>query len=84
MGEVRIDAFQFRVLRQELKQLLAHAHQGRGATGSQVEAPDQLLPPGFRRGMQALKGIRPLILTHGLDGELDAAAIGSEAVGEGT
>ena len=30
--------------------------------------------------MQALQGIRPLILTHGLDGELDAAAIGTEAV----
>ena len=83
MAEVGIDAFQLRVLGQEFEQLLAHPHQRRCPAGSQVEAPDQLLPPGFRRGMQPLKGIRSLILTDRFDGELDAAAIRPKAIGKG-
>ena len=80
MGEVGVDRLQLRVFGQILEKLLAHPHQGGRAAGRKVQATDQLLPPWFRRSVQALQGICPCVLANRFDGELDAAAIGTEAI----
>ena len=57
--EVVVDRLQVGARGQMGEKLLAHAHQGRGAAGREVEAPDQFLAARFGRLVQGLMVIGP-------------------------
>src|SRR5262249_4968936 len=67
--EVGVDGGSFRVLRERAQHIRAHPHQQAGAAGSGVEAPEQLLPARFRRGLERRETrVRP-IPAVGIDGK---------------
>ena len=84
MPEVGVDASELGMRRARASSSSSRiAHQRRGAARRQVEAPDQLLPPRLRGGVQRLDRLDAGILpARRLDRGVDRLAVGSEAVGE--
>jgi hypothetical protein len=82
MDEVGIDRRQFRAAIERIDEMLAHAHQRRGAAGSEVEPPEQLLPPRFGGAMNfgggRVRGLGPPLP----DGGIEPRALDPEAFGK--
>ena len=62
------------------EQVLAHPHEGGGAAGGKVEAPDQFLPARLGGGMQILQRAGRVVALERGNRLLGAAAVRPEAV----
>ncbi len=82
MNEIVVDDAEIVAVIHGVEQLLAHAHQRRGAAGGEIEPAEQFEPARFAGVMQFGRGFVGRRLLPGGDGAGRCGAIGAECGGE--
>ena len=78
MNEIVVDDGEIVAMIERVEQLLAHAHQRRGAAGRQIEPAEQFQPARLGGAMQFVRGIGGRRLPPGGNGGVDAGGIVAE------
>ena len=83
MDEIAVDDGEFVApMIHGVEQLLAHAHQRRGATRCEIEAAEQFEPPRLAGNVKIGRCLVGRRRPPGGDGAIDAGAVGAEGGGE--